>query len=82
MVGEAKPCDSVVFPIRAENEGVQQNVHAGRGADFVQGALGCFRIKYHEDAAVAPGRRHCAPAPELGHDFVRNAGYGLARLLT
>src|ERR1700716_2361559 len=42
MVGEAKPCDRVVFPIRAENEGMQQNVDAGRGTDFVQRALGRF----------------------------------------
>src|SRR4030088_2727316 len=55
MVGEAKPCDGVVFPIRPEDESVQQDVHASRGADFVQSALGCFRIKYHEDAAVARG---------------------------
>jgi hypothetical protein len=82
MVGEAKPSDGVVFAIRAENESVQQDVHAGRGADFVQGALGCFRIEYHEDAAVARGRRHCAPAAQLGQDFVRNAGHGLTRLLT
>jgi hypothetical protein len=47
-----------------------------------QGALGCFRIEYHEDAAVARGRRHCAPAAQLGQDFVRNAGHGLTRLLT
>src|SRR5882757_2883433 len=82
MVGEAKPCDGVVFPIRAENEGVQQNVHASRGADFVESALDRLRIKYHEDAAVARGRRHCAPAAELGHDFIGNAGHGLTRLLT
>src|SRR5882757_4687488 len=82
MVGEAKPCDGVVFPIRAENEAVQQNVHAGRGADFVESALNRFRIKYHEDTAVARGRRHCAPAAELGHDFIGNAGHGLTRLLT
>src|ERR1700730_7144476 len=82
MVGEAEPCDGVVFAIRAENESVQQDVHAGRGAAFVQGALGCFRIEYHEHAAVARGRRHCAPAAQLGQDFIRNAGYGLTRLLT
>src|SRR5260221_70591 len=32
--------------------------------------------------AAARRRRHRAPAAELGHDFVRNAGYGLTRLLT
>jgi hypothetical protein len=82
MVGEAKPRDGVVLPIRVENESVQQDVHASRGAHFVQSALGCFRIEDPKDAAVARGRRHCAPAPELGHDFIRNAGDGLTRLLT
>jgi hypothetical protein len=66
MVGKAKPCDGVVFSIRAKNESV----------------LGCFRIKYHEDAAVARRRRHRARALEPGHDFVRDAGDGLTRLLT
>jgi len=82
MVGEAKPCDGVFLPIRPKNKGVQQNVHASRSADFVQSSLDGFRIKYHEDAAVAHGWRHCCPAPELGHDFVGDAGYGLTRLLT
>jgi hypothetical protein len=81
MVGEAKPRDGVVCPIRAANESVQQDVHAIRGADLVESALDCFRIKYHEDAAVAYRRRHGVPAAELGHDFVGDAGYGLSRLL-
>jgi hypothetical protein len=57
MVGEAKPCDGVVFPIRTENESVQQDVHASRGADFVQSALDFVRIKYHEDGAWAASLR-------------------------
>ena len=81
MVGEAKPRDCIVLPIRPEDESVQQDLHAGCDADFVERALGCFRIEYHEDAAVARRRRHGAPAAEPGQDFVGNAGDGLTRLL-